>query len=990
MPRGTNPELELYLQLVFPWDAASANLFKGVSWTFFDNRDQKTKVANYVAQTYDQLLHLIESRASRPNANVYVGLGTQLLADITGKKSVDGYAHAIRKIHNIKTFNSIYLDLDVKPGAYATTSEAIGALDGFVKAKNLPMPTMVVLSGSGGVHVYWCFDKPVPVPVWSILAVALRDHALSHQLKFDPAVTVNAAGILRPPSTFNYKINPPGQVMLFRPLLSGQRYPVAALATPLAADLNAVQNVQNAQSAGGSTTRISHNAAFIDNTPTGPVPKLEDVIAVCPALDDIYQREGGPAASDPPGVKGDSEPLWNLAVMAASFTDDPVRSAHKLSRAHREYDQASTDQKLYEKQNARAQNSNIGWPKCASFSPLHQACRTCPNYVHNKSPFNFIKYTQQTQFAPPNVSDPLGLLPTGYFFEDKIIKTTATLADGRVVIVPIFTKPVFDAGLVVEHGVLTNRLAIKTAIVPGVESWVEVNAAAAVGSPASCATAFSAVGLFVPDQKIARTFVVAWMNRLQEANRRRVPVSYGWTEDGGFTYADTTHRASGPEAAFRGSTALKQYAPRGEMKPWQDAMQLAYGNPHMETLVATAFAAPLVEFTGVASIVMSACSAESGVGKTTSLMLGQSVWGDPIAGMNAVDDTDNSLMVKLPSLRSLPVYYDEIKTSTDLGKAVTMVLRVTMGKAKARLNRDSKPMDVGTFTTMLVVASNYGILDAVYEGSKSTQAGGLRVFEMRIPPLAGGAISDAQARNLLTDLKGNYGRAGERYAAFLGTNAKMVKEQVRKTSAFLEQHFKFTGPERFWSMTMASIISGAQFANDCGLTRFNIPAIFQCLSETLQDMRIQMATKDHVTLASGDVTTNVINEMISTARGTMSLLVTDKIHLPNTRGKPLPTSYKADGGIQAEQLRDIWIQIGKDDDRIRIELNHFVEWVRKRGFSPDHVLGLLGKDYVVFRGKLSFGAGCDAFPVLSKQRRQCIDLTPKATAPGSSPGDAST
>ena len=112
------------------------------------------------------------------------------------------------------------------------------------------------------------------------------------------------------------------------------------------------------------------------------------------------------------------------------------------------------------------------------------------------------------------------------------------------------------------------------------------------------------------------------------------------------------------------------------------------------------------------------------------MMLAQAVWGDPRAGMSTLADTTNSMMKKIADLKSLPVYWDELRTKDQLEKVIDIVFQVTQGKGKARLNKDITQAEAPTFTTMFVVASNYGIADTVYSQTESTEAGGLRLFEI--------------------------------------------------------------------------------------------------------------------------------------------------------------------------------------------------------------------------------------------------------------------
>jgi hypothetical protein len=125
---------------------------------------------------------------------------------------VDGASTKGENIHQIK---SLFLDLDCGTGKpYPTQTEALAALRDFYKAHKLPRP-LIVNSGRG-LHVYWRLDKPYPREEWLPVASALKAACLQNGLDIDPAVTSDAARLLRIPNTRNFKNgNPmPVRVML--------------------------------------------------------------------------------------------------------------------------------------------------------------------------------------------------------------------------------------------------------------------------------------------------------------------------------------------------------------------------------------------------------------------------------------------------------------------------------------------------------------------------------------------------------------------------------------------------------------------------------------------------------------------------------------------------------------------------------------------------------------------------------------------------------
>ena len=963
MPRGQNPALEIFLNLNYPWDPEHQQLWKSVTWTFA-TQEGRIAFANYAAQDYDKLIQLVESRASRPGANVYMALGTQRMVSMD-KLSQDQHPRAIRQISNIVGFKSIYLDIDVgKPGAYATTKDAYNALDDFIEKVGLPDATMEVLSGSGGLHVYWNTHEVMPVNAWTPLAKGLRDAALAYGLKFDPQVTVNAAGILRVPGSLNHKTVPPSQVRLIENS-SFQVYHYQDLVSALGNYVGPTAGVRMNQA------RSNFSANFTEGVGEAPPVPLDAVASVCPALADILDREGD----------GDQEPLWNLALLAASFTTDPHDSAHRLSRGDHRYTHDGTEKKLLEKLNARAANPALGWPKCDSFSPLHPACTQCPHFAEHKSPFNF---APRPQPAPPPGAQPQSqdpLMPHAYWRDiNDHVFTTVQEKDGSAKTIDVLGYPILDAGIDPTSG----ELAFLTRH-SGVVHWGSAPIANNM-TPVPAAQAMAAGGgIYIKpvNHKHARDFLVSWMTHLQTLKKTVNPTSYGWTKDGkGFTYDEHTYLPTGAMPCFHGSTHDKRFVAHGELKPWQEAAKLVYGNPALEIIVASAFAAPLVEIAGPSSVVLSAFSAASGVGKTTAMMIAQAVWGDPRTGMSALGDTLNSVMKKIADLKNLPIYWDELRTSEQLEKVIDLVFQVTQGKGKSRLTREAMQQVTHAFTTMFAVASNYGIADTVYANTDGTEAGGLRVFELEVLSHKS-TFSDWQARQLLREVTQNYGVAGTQYAAFIAANKPAIQQLLNAQTDILMKRHGFSQKERFWAITMSTLLAGAQVANHMGLTAFSLKDMEHYLDSMLVRQRSTLKSQEHTTLAAPDAVLSLLQDLMDDLRG-KNLIMTDRINYG--MGRPSMVELIE---TDVSKLQDVWMQVGVKDKRIRVRCKQFNHWLRKRRHQPEQVRKLLGKYYMVSQGKAAIGSGVamlDALTTVGSGRSECYDLTPLPSFLGSNHG----
>jgi hypothetical protein len=939
----TPTELEIFVRLNFPWGSEHEKLYKCVTTRFHPTGKDKITV-NHAAQTYEEVLQLIEARRHWRRADLYMALGTQRVA--SSGMSNDGYPKAERKRTNMVSFNSLFCDVDVgKSGCYNTTADAELALKQFCQASGMPEPTMLVYSGSGGFHCYWCTPDPMPLAEWSRLADALKRCAAAHRFLIDPVCTSDAARILRLPTTYNFKGDQPVPVTLVLPDANQIHcYTTDQLVAALGKYI--VVSRTGTGSTAGASAWAQNFMSGIDET---KLPKLSiDRIALnCPMT----------AQTLVDGGVGKSEPEWSNDIYLAAWTEDPVATAHRLSCGHKDYDPIDTDKKLAEKQAAIAAG-NLGWPRCATFN--HAACATCPLLALGKSPIWFAHQAapHAQPMQPAYKIDTL--IPPEYWrnANDHVFINTAY---GPI---DVLGYPVLDGGIDAESG----ELVIKT-VVGSKERWG--NMSAAKQSPQAICEALTKGtknGIVVKgDLKITKGFIVAWISHLQHMKRLIQASSFGWAGDN-FIFGDEVYTPTGPQSVYRGSNADPKYQPFGELKPWLDSLPLIYGNAPLEVLVASSFAAPLVELSCDYSLVLSLYSHQSGYGKSTAMKIAQAVWGHPRIGMSMLDDTPNATMKKLTDLKNLPIYWDELKTKDQIDKVVQIVFGTAQGRSKARLNRESQPMAVGMATTLFAVASNHGIIHSVIRNTEGTEAGGLRVFEMKAQPLT---ISAADSEALVIELNGNYGKAGALYADFIVRNKATVKKIVASVGEQLNAACKFHPKERYWQHTMTTIVAGAYLANASGLTSFDVQLIQNYLVTTLAELRNATMSQTY-TLASASAGEDVLGEMKADLRG-RNLIITNVIPRARQLGKPVPvTADFAD----PNQLQDVWMQLGKEDGRILARVRPFNDWLMKRHLHPEQILELLEQDYVITKRKATIGAGVQFLDAL-RNRSECYDFEPK-------------
>lgn len=370
---GNSPfeQARKYLARVVPWNGLE---FVGLHYTI-----QKAGMAKPVwlgrpCRNLDQAINQLKWLSQQPDArDVYVSMATQKECDTKTSKAGKPYTVARRSRENAGHLKSLFLDIDVKDGGYATPKEAAVAVSNFIAAVALPKPSAVVASGSGGLHIYWSLVDPLTVEEWQPLADALCHAAQQHGLKFDSQCTVDCVRILRVPDTFNHK--------------NGEQKPVELKLIRETEILNAtmVKALQPfmvarpvVSAAASSTPDVNDELGA--GSQTGAAPR--DILAVSEQCQWIWH-------SLDTGGRDNNNPLWFFTLRIATFCKDVDDTGHWLSYGHSDYHPDETQQELERLKKDRVAKPNIGFPTCKKIADTGAPqCATCPHLALGKSPLS--------------------------------------------------------------------------------------------------------------------------------------------------------------------------------------------------------------------------------------------------------------------------------------------------------------------------------------------------------------------------------------------------------------------------------------------------------------------------------------------------------------------------------------------------------------------------------------------------------------------------
>lgn len=968
-----------YLARVVPWpQEGEETSYVNLHWTEPNLYDPKKKPffrGKPFTDVSSAIGHL-EYLTTKGNAlDIYVCMSSQRTHEIkrnasTGKE----FTIAVRGQGTAVKLKSLFIDLDAKgedKNSYADVIEASKALAKFLQDTGLPKPSLLVFSG-GGLHVYWTLMLALDPAAWTQMAFALAEATKRHGLKCDTQCTTDSARVLRVPGTKNHK---PGLVSDGKVRIAGKPqdfdYANERIERVLEPYKVAVPKLVTTEARDFSLFPVraplkepSALAMGVDTSKYDPLD-LDLMLPECPWLNDVVTTGG----------KDVSNPLWSITTLIATFCSDARNQAHRMGCQHPGYEQETTDE-LFDRKVSEQKSKNLGWPSCQAISITGaKQCQTCPHLAVGKSPLNFgivkgggpptppittASCTLSKGSVPGTVAPSINDLPNGYSRRhDGIILENITLPNNT-------TKQSEVCNYVMDAPWLQkdpNILHFTTVTDKGNTKQITIETRDVGGM--TMRSILQEQGLMIASGKGAETmwrFLVAWIQKLQQTRESVKSNPFGWTVKGGsvegFVYGGQIWTPGGSSPSANPDPVLqRQYQPCGDIAPWRaaGAMVLRQGRPDLAAILASAFAAPLVRFTGEAGVLMSAYSSQSGIGKSTALKIAQAVWGDPIQALQSLTDTQNSVMGKLGQIKNLPLYWDELKTDEDTRKFINVAFQITIGKEKSRMRANTSLRDPGTWQTLIVSASNDSLLDFVVKQTNTTTAGIYRIFEYVVSPAqqgGAGQLATAEAALITSQLNDNFGVVGLEYAKYLGNNHARVALDVRAYLNALGLEVATKPDERFWLALIACVMVGAGYANQLGFTSFDLGALKAFMLSVLDKMRKEINTQP-VDMSKDINVSDVFAQYVSAMRARHTLW-TNRIHVG--RGKPGKPAITIQRG--ADRLEDLFVQIGLSDKRIQFVSTSFHDWYKEKyGKGASIIIKELEKQFGMSKTNGRVGAG---------------------------------
>ena len=727
-----------------------------------------------------------------------------------------------RKVDNVKQLRAFFLDLDCGPSKdFKTQHEAIDALKDFCGKVSLPRPLMI--NSGRGIHVYWMLKEAVDPETWLPVAEKLKRLCVKHNFLADPAVTADAARVLRVPETHNYKSDPPYDVTYF------------GMTMPDSVDIDVFAEYLGNDPIPVPRKYIPSTNSVMDALLGNKKNVFKDIVtktlkgAGCAQIENVITNQ-----------EDISEPLWRAGLSIAKFCEDGEKAAHVMSKNHPEYDARDTVKKM----------GLIKGPYlCATFDEFNpDVCGSCPNWGKIKSPINLGSRIKEATEEDNIVEAPSIDLP------DAPVNTYT---------IPAYPEPYFrgaSGGIYIRarqpDGEMGEKLIYHNDLYVVRRLWdTELGEAIVMRLhlpkdgvreftlPLTVANSreefrkeMAKNGVAVSKMDEIMKYTTTWVNELQansvadEAHKQ-----FGWTDD------DCTSFILGNQEIFKDRVEFNPpsnqtvglfptFEPRGTLEKWKETINF-YNHDGFEVhqfVVGSSFGSILMHLSPVKCAALHLHSKESGVGKTTAMAAAVSVWGRPDELILDEQDTHNIKMHRGEIYHNLPLYLDEL-TEAKPAELSNLAYQLTGGKQRGRMasGGNAERYRGEAWKLLAVTTGNTSIIERVSMAKAMPKAEAQRILEVKVERIFDEVKDKKIQDDFLADVEGNYGHAGKVYTQHVMNNLDGIRKLLEEIREKVDTQAALTSENRFWSAFVTSTMAGLVLAKRAGLIEYDIGKIFK-------------------------------------------------------------------------------------------------------------------------------------------------------------------
>jgi len=827
------------------------------------------RITNRYTETFDEIFTLAEAQKER-HVNVYVTPGT--------------FEQYSRKAEESVAVKSFFIDLDIgeiyveKNKGYPDREAGFAALEKFLEDTGLPPPFKI--NSGRGIHAYWIFEEEVPYAEWKPYAELFKALCLEHMF-IDPAVTGDAARLMRYPDSLNYRNDPPDPTGFYDDeivMYSFQEFQ-EFLGAPVVKPQDVLGSVKK-----GLDDEMKEMLG-LDNFGTSFFTIAEKSLTGggCKQIYDVLSNQAT-APYD----------LWVAGLTIASRCDDGKEAIHAMSEEHPDYDYNKTEEKAY--------NDGLKGPRTCDWfaSNFSEGCNGCPHRGKITSPIQLGREfkpaktnKEDTVWEAPHTETvpdfPEALYPfmrgekSGVYFmpPPKVDKKGVKHQDDPIRILAHDMYPVQRLYSPLDGECLKMRLILPND--PPREFLVPMKHVYAQDHFKSLMSSHGV--LYDIDNMVhVMNYIVKWgqfMVSNDKADMMRMQM--GWTAERNAeeAWANRSFVIGTQEVNMKGEVVpapsspyvkgiSKYFKPVGSYDTWKEcANQL--NRPGLElhafTLLA-GFASPLMCYTSTSGVTISLLG-RSGAAKTGAMYAGLSVFGNP-KDSSVFEATDNGMTGRYLNFHSMMLGVDEIGNK-DAKVLSQLVHKVSHGKAKIKMQasvnaeRDHE-MSASLICVMTTNESAYSKFEII-KGSADGEKARMIEFLVRQPECLEGPPGAKLGRQIFDPLRSNYGHAGIPYiqkVMELGDDYILATEE--KWRERFSNDFKGSTEYRFYVNLMSICMTAGEIVvNEMKLLDLDLERIYHQVTLdmiNIKDNVVKVNKTDYQSLLTEFVLANLDKTLV--------------------------------------------------------------------------------------------------------------------------------
>jgi hypothetical protein len=814
-----------------------------------------------------------------------------------------------RKADSCLFLRSFFVDIDCGEGKeYGEWDEGLTALHNFVEEQNLPTP--IIVNSGRGIHAYWPFKDDVPADLWKVYADKFKALCLENNFQIDPAVTADAARILRAPGTRNLKREPlPVEILQEGEVTSFDDWIALLGEVTQAFDLTQVKH------------GLDEETQALFDKMNGNFEYVFDKLAVaslegcgCEQIKQIITT----ADSCP-------EPLWYAGISVAARCVDGSTAIHKLSEDYPGYSYNETERKAAQSLREAAWSHS-----CEAFERENPSgCTNCPHKgkLGKAGP---ILLARQIRIAKVE-DEPTAQLITETIEEADAVRPSKTPED--VIVFPDYLQPFFrpinggvyyqpapritkdgkkipsDPEMLIPNDFYpTQRLysphdgecLLMTLILPhdkNREFLLPLRDVTSIDKLKSILASNSVTFEPATGPRIA-SYLMKWASYLVQTKRADIMrVQQGWTEDHE-SFVLGTHEIFANEVRHcppspAAKNIVRNVKKEGTYAAWLKCAQMLNdpGYEHHAFTLLCGFATPLMEFTNVNGVVLSLYG-DSGAGKTAALYAAMSVWGNP-ENLTVNDATPNALIQRMITSKNITFGLDE-QTNLDGKVASDLVYKTSAGRPKIRLMSSANQEREAEFITRLItiMTTNNSLIDIISTYKANTTAEEMRVLEPRVtkPSVPGYELTLERGLEMFEPYKTNYGHAGPMYIQeLLRIGKEELQRRVKIEFMQVSDKYSNSGEYRFISNLVVGVQMAARILREMDMLYLDIDRIMDVMGIKFNEI---IASKRR---ADTDTREDVLGDFIN--KNVQNVLVLRDNKTTLTPRGPLYVRAEVDNGL---------------------------------------------------------------------------------------------